>query len=97
MINPTVILQQGIQKASKLVITAMRYAIHSSRANKFKKIDLRKLKAYPEKKERIKKIINRNHFKAMSLLRDIRIISSQPIQTKSFAKGGEIAKIKYKK
>ncbi len=97
MINPTVILQQRIQQASEVAITAMRCDIHSSRANKFKKIDLRKLKAYPEKKARIRAIIWRNHLIARALLTNMIIISSQQIQTKSFAKGSEMVHINYKK
>ena len=96
MINPAVILEQRIQKVTELAIIAIRCTIHTSRANKFKKIDLRKLKAYPEKKERIKSIICKNHFKAWLLLNNMMIISKQPIQTKSFSKGGEIVNIKYK-
>ena len=90
MINPTVILQQRIQKASDLAVIALRCTIHTSRANRFKKIDLRKLKAYPEKKERIKKIIHQNQFKVWLLLNNWMMISSQPIKTKSFPIGGEI-------
>ena len=96
MINPTVILQQRMQKATELVITAMRCAIHTKRVSKFNKIDLRTLRSYPEKKKRIRAIIIQNQFRAGLLLRNMLLIQSQPIQKKSFAKGGEIAHIKYK-
>ena len=97
MINPSIIIQQQFEKASQLAIIMIRCAIHSSRANKFTKIDLRKLKAYPEKKVRIRKIIMQNHLMTSALLTNLLIISSQSIQTKSFPKGSEIAHINYKK
>jgi len=97
MINPSIVIQQQLEKASQLAIIMIRGGIHTSRARKFSKIDLRKLKAYPEKKERIRTIIVKNHFKAWLLLSNMLMISSQPIQTKSFAEGSEIAHINYKK
>lgn len=96
MINPSIVIQQQFEKASQLAVIMIRIAIHTSRANKFKKTDLRKLRAYPEKKARIRKIIWKNRLIARALLMNKIIISSQPIQRKSFAEGGEIAHIKYK-
>ena len=97
MINPSIVIQQQLEKASQLAIIMIRGAIHTSRARKFNKIDLRKLRAYPEKKKRIRAIIIQNHLRAVYLLNDMLVIQSQPIQTKSFAAGSEIAHIKYKK
>lgn len=97
MINPSIVIQQQLEKASQLAIIMIRGAIHTSRARKFNKIDLRTLKAYPEKKKRIRAIVIQNHLRAIYLLNDMLIIRSQPIQTKSFSKGSGIANIKYKK
>ncbi len=93
MINPSIVIQRQLEKASQLAIIMIRGAIHTSRARKFNQIDLRTLRAYPEKKKRIRAIIIQNQLVAMGLLSNMLIISSQPIQTRSFPKGGEIVNI----
>ena len=94
--NPINVLNDTMQQASQLIEMAIRAAIHSKRANRINKIDLRHYKSCPEKKKRIRKIINSENLKAIYLISQMIIISGQPIRKHDFDKGGAIAEINYK-
>ena len=93
--NPINILNDTMQQAFQLIEMAIRAAIHCKRAKKFNKIDLRHYKSSPDKKERIRKIINLENLKAIYFLSQM-IISRQPIRKHDFDKGDIIAEINYK-
>ncbi len=94
--NPINILNDTMQQASQLIEMAIRAAIHSKRASKINKIDLRHYKSSPEKKKRIRKIINSENMKAIYLISQMMIISNQPIRKHNVGKGGIIAEVNYK-
>ena len=85
--NPVNILNDHVTKALKITTIALRAKIHAKRANKLTKVDLRKYKANPEKKDRIRRIIISESIKARVLLSQMLIVSSQPIMRQAFENG----------
>ncbi len=85
--NPINILNDRISKATELATSAIRLAITVNRANKLQKIDLRKYRDRPEKKEQIMRMIAVSQMKVFALSSQGLIVSSQPIQTRTFESG----------
>ena len=86
--NPVNILNDRISKANEIAITAIRLTIEINRSNKLQKIDLRKYRGKPEKKEQISRMIAISQKRIFALIFNALIVESQPIQTKSFDAGG---------
>lgn len=85
--NPINVLSDSIHQISCIAEFAFRLAIITARLLKFEKIDLRKYRGDPEKKERIKKIIDSLKLQQFNLYIQMLIIGKQPIQTHTFEKG----------
>lgn len=85
--NPVNVLNDRMSKASEIATTAIRLTIEISRSNKLQKIDLRKYRGRPEKKEQIRRMISITQRRMFSFIFNGLITESQPIQTKSFEPG----------
>ena len=92
MINPVNILNDRISKASELVTFALRSVIHSNRANKLNKIDLRKYRGNPKKKEQIRELMQKEAMKASCMRIHMLYVISQPIKINSYASRTTIRK-----
>ncbi len=77
--NPVNVLNDEVSKILQIAKLTLRTAIHSSRAKKFGKIDLRKYKSRPKDKKRIRAIIYIQSIKVRFLLIQMMIETSQPI------------------
>ena len=85
--NPVNILNDTMLKATELMEIGIRITIHTKRAKKFSKIDLRHFKSKPERKNRIRLIIMSESLKAKILFNQMLVITSHPIRTQTFEKG----------
>ena len=88
--NPVNILNDRMSKANEIATTAIRLTIEITRSNKLQKIDLRRYRGKPDKKEQIMRMIAISQKRIFAFIINGLIVESQPIQTKSFDQGGII-------
>lgn len=89
--NPINIFNDIVDKAKAMFECSYILTIHSKRAQKLSKIDLRKYRGNPDKKNQIRKLIILEAAKAARLRFQLMIISSQPIIMQAFESGAIIS------
>ena len=89
--NPINIFFDTVDKAKAMFECSYRMTIHSKRAQKLSKIDLRKYRGNPNKKIQIRKLIKLEISRAAGLSFQLIFLSSQPIRIQTFESGAIIS------
>lgn len=82
MINPVSHFKNKLSWFTVVSELALRLSIHSARAHKLNKIDLRKYRGNPEKKERIRKLAFIQDQIASKFLISMHMVIMQPLPPK---------------